>query len=185
MRVAAVLLAAGRSTRFGAEDKLMALLDGIPLGLHPARTLAALPFAARLAVTGAIERSWPGFDIVRNDQPDLGMGHSIALGVAAARQRGADAVLIALADMPLVSANHFARVMACGQGPDSLAASSGGVNRMPPALFGSAWFDRLEQLSGDKGARMLLDQAEIVACAPGELIDVDHPADLAASLNRE
>ncbi len=185
MRIAAVLLAAGRSTRFGSEDKLMALLDGIPLGLHAARTLGGLPLAARLAVTGAIERSWPGFEIVRNDQPERGIGRSIALGVAAARRLGAEGVLIALADMPLVSADHFTRVLARGQGPESIAASSNGVNRMPPALFGAAWFDRLERLSGDTGARLLLDQAEIVECVSAELIDIDRPADLAASFGRE
>lgn len=185
MKVATILLAAGRSTRFGAEDKLTALLDNIPVGLHTARTLIKLPLVARLAVTGDIERSWPGFDIVRNDRPDLGIGRSIALGVAAARQRSADAVLIALADMPLVSAEHFTRLLACGQGTNSLAASSDGVNRMPPALFGAAWFDRLEHLSGDTGARDLLDQAEIVECAPAELIDIDRPADLAAAFRQE
>lgn len=185
MKIAAVLLAAGRSTRFGSQDKLLALLDGIPLGLHVARTLVSLPFAARLVVTGTIDRRWPGFEIVRNGQPELGMGRSIALGVAAARGLGADGVLVALADMPRVSADHFTRLLACGQGADSMAASSDGVNRLPPALFGAAWFDRLERLSADRGARELLDRAQIVQCPSPELIDIDDPADLAAAFRRE
>ena len=51
MSVAAILLAAGRSRRFGAADKLAVDLDGLPLGLHAARTLADVPLAARILVT--------------------------------------------------------------------------------------------------------------------------------------
>lgn len=180
MTIAAVLLAAGRSTRFGAENKLLAPMDGIPLGLHAANMLARLPVDRRIVVTGAAVLEWPGFTPIENDRPETGMAHSIALGVAAARRGRADAVLIALADMPFVSEAHYRRLLACHRGPGSRAASSDGSRPTPPALFGADWFDTLEQLSGDQGARALLGHAELVAADPRELVDIDRPSDLPA-----
>lgn len=181
MNIAAVLLAAGQSTRFGETDKIAAPLNGLPLGLHAAHTLAALPLTVRFVVTGPTTLDWPGFEIVTNDQPGAGMARSIALGVAAARRAGAEAVLIALADMPFVPAAHFLRLIARHHGPTSLAASTNGARRMPPALFGADWFATLEGLTGDQGARTLLDRAEMVPAAADDLLDIDRPSDLAAA----
>src|SRR5690606_18755490 len=69
-RVAAVLLAAGQSTRFGAADKLHADLGGRPLVTHVAATLRQLGFGALIAVCGPTTAPMlDGFDIVRNDAP--------------------------------------------------------------------------------------------------------------------
>ena len=179
MTITAVLLAAGRSTRFGAADKLTAALGDRPLGLHAAHALAPLDLAARFVVTGPAESEWPSFEIVDNDRPEDGMAHSIALGIAAARRSSADAVLIALADMPFVPTAHFERILAGYRGPDTLVATSNGVRRMPPALFGSDWFAELEGLSGDRGAHALLGRAAIVVTEADTLLDVDRPEDLA------
>ncbi|MBA2935903.1 nucleotidyltransferase family protein [Sphingomonas sp. CGMCC 1.13654] len=184
MKIAAVLLAAGRSERFADGDKLAAPLGGLSLGLHAARTLAALPLSGHIVVTGPRGMAWPDVTVVPNDRRDAGMARSIALGVAAARRTDIDAVLIALADMPFVSVEHLERLIACYRGPDTLVASSDGVIRMPPALFGAAWFDTLETLSGDRGARAMLEQAEIVLADPAELHDVDRVADLEAARGR-
>lgn len=88
MSVAAVLLAAGRSTRFGREDKLAAPLSGVPLALHAARRLAVLPVAARIVVAGPapLDYGGEGFVTVHNARPEAGLGHSIALGVETARR---------------------------------------------------------------------------------------------------
>ncbi len=107
MTIAAVLLAAGRSTRFGAANKLTATLGRLPLGLHAARAVAGLDVSVRFVVTSPGETEWPSFEIVENDRPEDGMAHSLALGIAAARGYGADAVLIALADMPFVPKDHL------------------------------------------------------------------------------
>jgi molybdenum cofactor cytidylyltransferase len=178
MTIAAVLLAAGRSTRFGTADKLAAPLGGVPLGLHAAGTLAALPVSARFVVARPGGVQWPAFEVVPNARPDAGMADSIALGVAAARRAGAGAVLIALADMPFVSAAHFRALLALYRGPESLATSGDGTVRMPPALFGSDWFAALEALSGDRGARAILDRAELVLADDDQLLDIDSAADL-------
>ncbi len=180
MMIAAILLAAGRSRRFGARDKLSVPLDGRPLGLHAASALADLPFLTRIVVTGTASLTWPDFEVVPNDDPDAGMAHSIALGVTAAHHQGAEAVLIALADMPFVSREHFERLIAAYRGPESIAASSDGIKALPPALFGADWFEKLQQLAGDQGARALLDGAERIRAAANQLIDIDCPDDLEA-----
>jgi molybdenum cofactor cytidylyltransferase len=184
MTVAAVLLAAGRSTRFGATNKLGSTLGGRSLGLHAVDALAPLDLAARFVVTGAAALEWPSFEVIANDRPEAGMAHSIALGAAAARQSGADAVLIALADMPFVPTRHFERLLAHHHGRATLVATSDGVRRMSPAVFGADWFALLETLSGDRGAQQLLGRAEIVVTEAENLLDVDRPEDLARARAR-
>ncbi len=56
-----------------------------------------------------------------------------------------------------------------------MAASTDATAVMPPALFGSKWFEKLEGLSGDVGARSLLRHAKTVRASPDELLDIDHP----------
>jgi molybdenum cofactor cytidylyltransferase len=180
---ALVLLAAGLSRRFGATDKLMADLGGRPLGLHVAEALAGVPFGSRIAVTGAGSPEYAplGFRIVLNAEPAHGQAGSLRLGVDAARSVGAGAVLVLLADMPRVGAGHVRGLLAAASGGEAaIACSTDGVRRSPPALFGRGWFGRLAALSGDEGARALLADAPAVRAAPGELVDVDTPAALAA-----
>jgi molybdenum cofactor cytidylyltransferase len=183
MKVAAVLLAAGLSTRFGGT-KLTALLDGRPLGLHAASTLAAAKLDSRIVVTGAAARlSWPGFAEIPNTEPAKGMSGSIRLGVSAARRGGADVILIALADMPYITLAHIEQLIASCDGPGRIIASSLNGQAMPPAIFGGAWFPALEALEGDRGAGMLLRQADLISAPPDTLLDVDYPSDLSDLLS--
>lgn len=179
-RTALILLAAGRSTRFGAADKLLQDLDGRPVGLHAAATLAAMPFAHRLAVTDGRLPGLAalGFRMLVNPAPEKGMAGSLRLGIAAAGAAGAQAVLVALADMPRVTAAHVRRLLDAADGPDALVVSSDGRDPMPPALFGRDRFAALLALDGDHGARDLIRAGVQVAAAPGELADIDTPADL-------
>jgi molybdenum cofactor cytidylyltransferase len=177
-RVAGLLLAAGRGSRFGG-DKLRTELDGVPLFHHAARTMAAVDLAWRFAVIAGGSPP-PGFDPVVNRDPAAGQGRSLALGVTVARQAGADAVLVMLADMPCVSEAHLRRLLDRHLGSDTLVTSGDGVTRMPPALFGRRWFPALEALTGDQGARDLIGRAELVEAGAAELGDIDRPADLAA-----
>lgn len=183
MKTAAVLLAAGLSSRFG-KSKIAALLDGVPLGLHAAHTIARLPVAARIVIISASELDWPGFIRVRNLAPDTGLSGSIQLGVAAARSAGAEAMLIALADMPFVPAAHFEQLLAHSAGADTRVATGNAGQAMPPALFGKAWFDALATLSGDSGAHDLLRGAMLIEATPATLIDIDSPADLKMARHR-
>ena len=181
-RTALMLLAAGRSTRFGDADKLAAPVLGLPLGLHVATALADIPFAARIAVCGdtALDYAAHGFRVVHNPRAAEGASGSVRLGVAAARASGCDAVLVALADMPRVSAAHIRRLFDASDGATSVIASSDGHRPSPPALFGAAHFDTLAALTGDHGARHLIQTGRHVVASADDLIDIDTAADLAA-----
>lgn len=176
-RVTAVLLAAGRGDRFGG-DKLALAFRGQPLGLHAAAMLAAIPFAAHIAVTGpsAVDLAAPGFDC-RAAPPGAPMSLSLKLGVAAAAELDCDACLIMLADMPLVPAAHIRALLAAHDG--ALTATLSGSTRMVPALISRAAFPLVATLTGDQGARALLRDAPGVAAPPAWLIDIDTPEDAA------
>ena len=180
-QVALVLLAAGRSRRFGAQDKLMAPYLGRPLGLHVVVALEAVPFCERVAVVAdtQLDLAACGYRVVQNDDPRAGMGRSLRLGVEAACAGKPQAVLIALADMPRVTATHIYRLLDRAEGPDAIVASSDGVIPRPPVLFGCTHFDRLLRSEGDMGARDLVKHGHHVVTSPAELVDVDTPEDLA------
>jgi molybdenum cofactor cytidylyltransferase len=178
---ALVLLAAGQARRFGG-DKLTTMLRGKPLVLHAVAALAAVPFATRVAVVSGtqLDLAGEGFDVVHNPNPAAGQGPSLHLGVTAARAAGAKAVLIALADMPCVTAAHVRRLFDTAEGADAVVASSSGERPMPPALFGAAQFEALLSLDGDVGARALIRSGRQVLADPAELVDIDTREDLAA-----
>jgi molybdenum cofactor cytidylyltransferase len=176
--LALVLLAGGRGTRFGGA-KLIAPLAGQPLALHAAAMLCALPFSQCFAVTGpdVPDLAALGFTCIALDPPGAPQARSVALGVAAARAAGANAVLLALADMPLVPADHI-RALAARFDGDRIATSANGVT-IPPALFGAAHFAALTALTGDRGGAMRLSGAPLLALDPDLALDIDQPEDIA------
>lgn len=179
--VALVVLAAGRSTRFGAADKLSVDFAGKPLALHVVAALREMPFGARYAVCADANVDFAHYDYTRlwNDRPETGMSGSIRIGVAAARDARLAAVLIVLADMPLVTAAHVASLLATADGDDAVVASSDSGRISPPALFGRGRFADLLALEGDAGARALIRAGRQVVAPPGTLLDIDRPEDLA------
>ncbi len=179
-RVTLVLLAGGRSERFGS-DKLTQLYLGRPLGLHVVVALEAVPFRKRIAVVSQtqLDLAGCGYRVIHNDDPSAGMSRSLRLGVKAACAGGAGACRIALADLPHVTATLIYRLLARAEGPDAIVASSDGVIPRPPVLFGCAHFDQLLLSEGDIGARDLVKRGHHVVTSPAELVDIDTPQDLA------
>jgi molybdenum cofactor cytidylyltransferase len=177
---ALVLLAAGKSARFGLSDKLTEMFLGQPLGMHAVTALDAVPFAKRIVVKDGVDLDYAarGYDVVRNPRPEDGLSLSVRLGVQAARGDGIAAVLIALADMPRITATQVHRLFDAQHGPDTVAASSDGVRPRPPVLFGRGRFDALERLRGDSGARDMILGGRHVVTSPDELIDVDTQEEL-------
>ena len=173
-RTALALLAAGRSTRFGGS-KLDADLWGKPLGRHAADMLATLPFLVRLAITGdaTLDYAAFGYTVVHNPDPARGQATSLHLAAEHARAIGAEALLIALADMPCITVEHVQHLLDTANGPDAVVASADGSAPKPPALFGSAHFAALLATEGDQGARDLIRAGRLVAADPSELIDID------------
>ncbi len=181
--VAIVLLAAGNARRFGG-DKLMADFEGAPLGVRAAHELVSVAAAAHFAVCLpdaliAAHYTRLGFDIVENSNPGIGLSGSLHLAVEAAMRTSAQALLIALADMPFVQAAHVeALIAAC---TDNVVASFDGNQPMPPAIFPRSHWPDLLATAGDAGARHILAHAEKLTAPAGTLCDIDTPDDLAAS----
>ena len=183
-RVYAATLAAGLARRFGADKLSERYGEGSVLeaALAP---LDRFQWLGQGVVTRA-GRAIHGRQIIANDAPERGMGHSLALAAGAAETAGADFLLVTLGDMPCVSAETIAGIIAaCPDRADALlACKAEGAAPGPPALFGKSWFERLRQAGGDTGARSLLrDPARGVMLIPlpdDEARDIDTPADLRA-----
>ena len=178
MNLTVLMLAAGRSRRFGAADKLMAELGGRPLIAHAIAAQAGLA-ADRVAVVGpdsgaAGLLAAAGFRLVVNPAPEKGQGGSLAQGAAAV---ATGRVLVMLGDMPFVTPDLLARLA----GHEGRAVAWNGQRRSPPALFAAADQAALLGAIGDEGARGLLAEAERVRAAAGELEDVDTMAALVAA----
>jgi molybdenum cofactor cytidylyltransferase len=178
-RTALVLLAAGRSRRFDGDKLAEPFLDK-PLAYHVVTALENIPFLTRIAVVSGTSLDFGalGYRVEEKPDPSLGQARSLCHGVTIAREAGAEAVLVALADMPRVTATHVYRMFDAADGAGTIVASSDGVQPRPPALFGRDRFDDLLDLKGDEGARQLIRRGHHVVTSPAELVDVDTRADL-------
>ena len=181
--IAGLLLAAGRSARFGG-DKLLAPLHGRPVLFWSAAAIATEVDAlhvvvppdasARLAALEGIP-----FVVVEHAGRDAGMASSIHAGIAALPPE-AEAVVIALADQPLVSPEVVRRLcIRWREGGVAAVAPRYRDGRGHPVLFGRSTFDALSALTGDTGARTLLrsmgDELALVPVDATTPVDVDTP----------
>lgn len=181
-RTALVLLAAGRSARFGAGEKLEQDYLGQPLAFHLVTAMEGVPFAARFAIVSntALDFAGRGYRVIANPAPETGIAGSLRLGIAAAQEAAMEAAVVALADMPRVTAAHIHRLLDAADSADAVVASSNGVNPCPPCVFGAGRFAELLEVTGDQGARALIRGGRHVIAPADELADVDTPGDLEA-----
>ena len=110
-----------------------------------------------------------------------GMGASLAHGVAQAR--GADGWVIALADMPRIAPETIRRIIAALEEGAPIAAPARAGERGHPVGFAASLRDELLALTGDQGARAVLErhpgELKLVECDdPGILLDVDRKGDI-------
>ncbi|MBB3033695.1 nucleotidyltransferase family protein [Alteriqipengyuania lutimaris] len=173
-----ILLAAGRSRRFGGE-KLTADFRGAPLWEWAAKAAENAGFRHRYIVTGENSPHFarPGWTQVTNPHAEQGIGTSIAAGVEAAS--GHDRIVIALADMPLITANHLQR-LAEADGTVFTRQEDGRPGS--PAAFQRSAFALLQTLDGDRGAASLAfpQGTTLAPNAYDTLADVDTPSQLSA-----
>lgn len=177
------VLAAGASRRFGEADKLAARFRGKRLGEHVCENAPAKLIAPGCAIViassadSACRLAWEkaGFQIALNARADRGMGTSVALAAILAGRARCDALLIALADMPLVPRAHFAALIEASRTGSEAVCSTDGNTRLPPAVFGARHLPKLALLDDDIGARALLKDARTLSCPPEWLIDIDTP----------
>lgn len=196
--VAGILLAAGTSSRFGESNKLLANVteestDGEPIVRRAARTLVDAHVDPVISVLGH-EATRVGDALadlpvrtVVNDDYRSGQASSVRTGIEAVRRTGPavapEAVVIALGDMPFVSArtvDSLVAAYAAGVG-DALAPAHDGV-RGNPVLFDRRYFDDLAAVEGDVGGRQILLEGDasalVVVDDPGVRRDVDTRRDL-------
>ncbi|MBA1147323.1 nucleotidyltransferase family protein [Ectothiorhodospiraceae bacterium WFHF3C12] len=185
--IVGILLAAGSARRFGS-DKLLARLpdDRTVAGASAAAMVQALGQVMAVIRPGQLALgqvlAGAGCRVTRCPAAIDGMGASLACGVNAV----ADATgwVIALADMPAVSAATIARVgEMLEEDETAIAAPAYHGARGHPVGFGRAYGPALAALAGDCGARSLVqanhDRLRVFETEdPGVLLDVDTPSDL-------
>ena len=184
-RIAAVVLAAGRSTRAGDVNKLTALIDGVPMVARAVARIRSSRADPVIVVTGheaeGVRAALAEAEVTFTDNPDYarGMATSIAAGIKALPD-GLDGALICLGDMPGIEAAEIDRLVAAfdPSGAAAICIPVAGGRRGNPVLFAARFFNELKALEGDSGAKAVIAaHADMVAEVPmegsGTLIDLD------------
>lgn len=188
-RIGAVVLAAGASSRMGSPKQLLEY-DRQPLvrrAALAAKAAGSSPVVVVLGANAAIiapvlaDLDW--VTVVVNDDWHIGLASSLAKGIGALRQAVAcDAVLVTLADQPLVDALALGRLVAEFDATHPVVASAYGKAVGVPAVFAREYLDDLLRLTGDSGAGpWLRDHPELVTrvSLDAAALDIDTPADAA------
>tara|TARA_R110000824_G_scaffold155226_2_gene327657 strand:+ start:70638 stop:72257 length:1620 start_codon:yes stop_codon:yes gene_type:complete len=191
-RIGAVVLAAGKSSRMGATNKLTAQVSGqamVTRAVEAARGAGASPV---IVVTGhqadQVRATLADAPVTFVHNPDYadGLSTSLRTGIKALPD-GLDATFVCLGDMPDLTADHLNRLVAAFD-PDegrTICVPTVAGKRGNPVLWGQTYFAELQTLKGDTGAKHLIgEHAEAVCEVPmpddAALRDIDTPEELAA-----
>ena len=190
-RIAAVVLAAGQSRRMGAVNKLLAEIGGTPMVAQVVDVALASQARPVIVVVGheaqRVREALTGRDVLFVDNPGYADGISTSLrhGLRAL-PRGTDGALICLGDMPRVAPEQLDRLIAAFNPVEGRAICVPTVHgkRGNPVLFARRFFEEMESVSGDVGARHLIGEAPELVCEVemadgGVLLDIDTPQALA------
>jgi len=186
-QVAAILLAAGESRRWGAGNKLLAPIGGTPMIRRAAQSVLASRVRPVIVVTGhqaeAIEAVLADLAVTFRHAPDFATGLSASLkaGLAALPEH-CEAALVCLGDMPFIQPETFdllADAFDPGLGWTALIPTFEG-RRGNPVLIDRRLFPEISRLSGDQGARGILASIpervrEVAVEDSGILRDLDTP----------
>lgn len=190
-RVTALVLAAGRSSRMGATNKLLAEVDGAPLVARAVDAALASQAANVIVVTGhqgeRVAAALSGKPVTFVHNPAFGEGLSSSLRAGLMAVPGdADGVVVCLGDMPRVASGIIDRLIAAYSPLEGRAVCVPIAHGKQgnPVLWDRAFFAEMAALTGDSGAKRLLGRhAERVCEVPvedaGVLYDVDTPELLA------
>ena len=177
MSVAAIILAAGASTRLGQPKHLLerAVRTAREAGLSPVVVVVGARAAEITAQCDLREAQ-----IVRCERWTEGMSQALAAGVAAVAETNAASCVVLTSDMPFVTPLHLA---ALSKRRSEVRASEYAGRKGVPAHFPRSTFFDLMRLEGDTGARDLL-QAAISIDLKEDALDIDTPQDLSAARAR-
>ncbi len=186
MNVVALVLAAGRGTRFGADKRRAALADGRSLLAHSAERAGAVFNDVRVVLRAGEQGGdfgLPGgYRVIVSPDAAAGMGHSLAAGVRSLVDSQAQAVAIVLGDMPWIELATLRRLAEASSASNIVLPRHAG-QQGHPVIFGRDFWPALGLLAGDEGARAVV-QAQRDCCVvvevedAGVLLDVDTPQGL-------
>ncbi|MFB2553247.1 NTP transferase domain-containing protein [Ensifer soli] len=174
--VATIVLAAGRASRMGAggHHKLLAEFGGVPLVRRSVETALAVPGADVTVVTGHREGdirdalSGLGVRIVHNPDHASGMASSLIAGLDAVGKE-IQGILVLLADMPAITDGHLTALIEAfrAKGGQAIVRASAGEKRGNPVILPRSTFDAIRRLSGDVGARPVIETSGL------PVVDID------------
>jgi molybdenum cofactor cytidylyltransferase len=189
--IAALVLAAGRSSRMGALNKLLIVIDGKPMVRHAVEAALAAQLSPVFVVTGhqreKVEKVLQDLPVtfLYNNEYASGLSSSLKRGVGALPD-DCDGALVALGDMPLVTAAEITRLVNAFNPVEGrvVVVPTRHGKRGNPVLWGRRFFGEMRDLGGDVGARHLIGAypelvVEVEMASDGVLTDIDTPQALA------
>jgi molybdenum cofactor cytidylyltransferase len=190
-KVAAIVLAAGRSSRMAPRNKLLTPLDSEPIVARVARAAVASGADPVIVVTGfeaeRVAQALRGLEIalVHNSDFEQGLSTSLRAGLKAL-PASIDGALILLGDMPFVEPNDLKALIKSFATKDrrAICVPVRQGRRGNPVLWGATYFSEMMAIGGDVGAKQLLERhqeqvTEVPVESDGIFTDIDTPADLA------
>ncbi len=185
--IAAVVLAAGGSTRMG-QPKLLLDWRGEPLIHWPVKAALDAGLSPVIVVTGAaaeaVERSLSGLEVKLVHNPDWkkGQSTSVRCGIEALPET-TEAVIFLLGDQPQLPVSFLEKMVAAYRSNAqsfSIFISAFQGRRGNPVLFDKSVFQELRSLEGDAGGRLIFSKHPLYLIPvedPGMLLDIDSPED--------
>ena len=185
MKTVILILAAGSSSRMGEPKQLLPFKNTTLLGnaIEQAKNSKS---NAVFCVLGAneeiIKKSIENYKIETIFNPNFknGLSSSIVAGIHHLSTKNFDSVLIMLADQPSVNSEYLNNLIKTSINNPSKITASNYQNKMGvPAIFPKSYFQKLLNLKGDKGAKVLLNEnhSEIIKMNPFNLTDIDTKED--------
>lgn len=185
-KIGIVLLAAGESSRMGAPKQLLDF-HGRPLVRHAALTALASQCCPVAVVLGAaadkIRPALSGLNLVVTVNPhwSSGMGTSIQAGLTALADHSLDAIILSLADQPLLTPETYARLRRAHETTGQTIVTSEYADTVGvPVLFAREHFAELMALEPDRGCKGVIQrhiQSALRIPCPEAEADLDTPAD--------
>ncbi|MGZ8415934.1 MAG: nucleotidyltransferase family protein [Methyloceanibacter sp.] len=189
MKITAIVLAAGRSSRMAPRNKLLERVDGEAIVALVARTAIASGAKPVVVVTGfeaeRVVAALRGLNltIVHNEAFAEGLSTSLKTCLKALPPN-CDGALILLGDMPKIDSSALDALVAAFATRDSICVPVHEGQRGNPILWGASYFPEMLAITGDVGAKRLIARhadrvIEVPVASPGIFADVDIPSDLA------
>lgn len=183
-KIGIILLAAGNSIRYSGI-KLLDIISGKKMYLHILKRSSLLSASPKIIVTQYQEiqdiASHYGFEAVMNYDPQLGISHSLKLGLqmAIAKEPDLEGVMFGVCDQPYLEQSTMEHLITTFLASDkNIACVSNQGSMGNPCIFGKIYFEELLALTGDVGGKKVIknhpeDVEQLIVENELELLDID------------